>query len=149
MSHYKIKEITPQGYSGPTELPFGTKFNDVGLLTESFVPGTKLPYRLRELTTPHVFRGYAIDGALTLEPDKLILTPQGLDPDRFLKLLAEFKRDNPGLPIPSSDSFANVSIGIRYLRQERGAKIVLPYGDQEYDCLLVPPPDPNSRKRIF
>ncbi len=148
MSGYKIEAIT-KGYIGPTELPFGTKFNEVGVLTESFVPGTDLPYRSRELKTPHIFRGYAIDGALLLGPDRIVLTPQGLDPESFQKLLGEFSRKNPGISLPSRDSFANVSIGIRHLRQEKGAKIVLPFGDHEYDCLLVPPPDPNLRKGFF
>lgn len=148
MSHYRLEAVTI-GYTGPTELPVGTRFNDVGLLTESFVPGTPLPYRSRELKTPHIFRGYAIDGALLLGPERIVLTPQGLDPESFQKFLGEFSRKNPGLSLPSPDSFANVSIGIRHLRQEKAAKIVLPYGDHEYDCLLIPPPDPNPRKGFF
>ncbi len=77
------------------------------------------------------------------------LVQKGLDPESFQKLLVEFSRKNPGISLPSPDSFANVSIGIRHLRQEKGAKIVLPFGDHEYDCLLVPPPDPNLRKGFF
>ncbi len=148
MSVYRLEAFT-KGYTGPTELPVGTKFNDVGVLTESFAPRTDLPYRSRPLQPPHIFRGFAVDGNLQLGQDKIILTPQGMDTELFKDLLLKFAKKNPGVPLPTPDSYVTVSIGLRHLREQNGAKIILPYGDHEYDCLLIPPPDPNRRKGFF
>lgn len=85
MNKYTIESKV--GYPGPKEYQAGSKISGA-VYVESLIPGTPLPYKLREIqTTPDVDKGFVLDASMDLREHTLVLTPQ-IDQKAFAALVA-------------------------------------------------------------
>lgn len=95
MSLYRVESIT-RGYTGPKEYNIGATI-PAAVYTESFEPGTKLPYRTRELTNPPLMnRGFVIDSGLHLGEEFVRVIPEKFDEQKMKALITEIMKRNPG-----------------------------------------------------